>query len=86
MAAVGPDDQFATMVSLPFCVAHTVRGLACRRGFFPSQAGMWTGEGNNLSVAGRWRVGVLIEQATDSLEVPLEVQTMRAAPMEPGHP
>ncbi|MGH2530584.1 MAG: copper resistance protein CopC [Actinomycetota bacterium] len=51
-----------------------------------SQAGMWTGEGTNLSVAGRWRVGVLIEQAADSLEIPLEVQTMGAAPMEPGHP
>lgn len=51
-----------------------------------SQAGMWTGEGTNLSVAGTWRVGVLIEQAADSLEISLEVQTMGAAPMESGHP
>jgi nitrogen fixation protein FixH len=51
--------------------------------------GRWTGQGTNLSVTGTWRVGVLIEQAANSLEVPLEVQT-RAPPQTitiiPGNP
>jgi nitrogen fixation protein FixH len=37
--------------------------------------GVWESRGANLSVDGRWRVGVLVEQAADSVEVPLEVRT-----------
>lgn len=43
--------------------------------------GLWRGEGTNLSIGGTWRVGVLIEQAADSLEIPLELKT-RTAPQE----
>jgi copper transport protein len=37
--------------------------------------GRWQGQGTNLSVGGTWRVGVLIQQAADSKEIPLELKT-----------
>jgi copper transport protein len=53
--------------------------------------GTYAGAGPNLSFAGRWRIGVLIERAGDSVEVPLDVET-REPPQfvsvlrPPGHP
>lgn len=54
--------------------------------------GRWRAQGTNLSLGGTWRVGVLIEQAADSQEIPLKVET-RAPPQEvqvieggPGQP
>lgn len=43
-------------------------------------AGTWVGRGTNLSVPGTWDVGVLIEQAADSLQVNLELATHEAEP------
>jgi len=39
------------------------------------EAGVWTAQGTNLSVAGRWDVGVLVEQEADSLQVDLRLET-----------
>jgi copper transport protein len=39
------------------------------------EEGQWRGQGTNLSVGGTWRVGVLIEQAADSQEIALELET-----------
>jgi copper transport protein len=44
-----------------------------------AEEGLWRGQGTNLSVGGAWRVGVLIQQATDSQEIPLELRTRTAA-------
>ena len=56
-----------------------------------SEEGIWRGQGVNLATSGTWRVAVLIEQAADSLEVPLEL-TAREPPQKitrseiPGEP
>lgn len=42
--------------------------------------GTWVGRGTNLSVGGTWSIGVLIEQATDSLQVNLELETRETQP------
>ena len=41
--------------------------------------GVWRGQGTNLSVGGTWRVGVLIQQAADSQEIPLDLKTRAPA-------
>lgn len=41
--------------------------------------GRWRGQGTNLSVGGTWRVGVLIQLAADSQEIPLQVRTRAPA-------
>lgn len=41
--------------------------------------GRWRGQGTNLSVGGTWRVGVLIQRAADSQEIPLQVRTRAPA-------
>jgi copper transport protein len=41
--------------------------------------GRWRGQGTNLSVGGTWRVGVLIQEAADSEEIPVEVKTRAPA-------
>jgi copper transport protein len=53
---------------------------------------VWIGQGTNLSVGGTWEVGVLVEGATDSIQIPVEIET-RAPPQEiqvidggPGQP
>jgi len=39
----------------------------------------WRGSGGALSIEGRWNVTVLVQSATDAVEVPLELQTARRA-------
>ena len=43
----------------------------------PSES--YVGSGPNISFDGRWRVTVLIERSGDSVEVPLELETLRRA-------
>jgi copper transport protein len=45
-----------------------------------SDDGSYAGAGPNLSFAGRWRVGVMIERGGNSVEVPLDVATREPAP------
>jgi hypothetical protein len=47
---------------------------------------VYRGDGLNLSLAGRWRVGVLIERGTDSFEIPLQIATSCATRAIPGDP
>ncbi|HEX6207572.1 MAG TPA: copper resistance protein CopC [Actinomycetota bacterium] len=44
------------------------------------EPGLWRGEGTNLSVAGTWRVGVLIQQPDDAVRLELELETSGAEP------
>jgi hypothetical protein len=37
--------------------------------------GVYGGRGSNLSLDGRWTVTVILQQATDSFEIPLELET-----------
>jgi copper transport protein len=52
----------------------------------------WVGQGTNLSVGGAWTIGVLVEQAADSIQIPVEIEA-RVPPQEiqvieggPGQP
>lgn len=47
---------------------------------------VYRGDGLNLSLAGRWRVGVLIERGTDSIEIPLQIATPCVTRAIPGDP
>jgi copper transport protein len=47
---------------------------------------VYRGEGLNLSLAGRWRVGVLIERGTNTLEIPLQIATACVTRAIPGDP
>jgi copper transport protein len=47
---------------------------------------VYRGEGLTLSLTGRWRVGVLIERGTDSIEVPLQIATTCVTRVIPGDP
>lgn len=38
------------------------------------EMGIWHGEGTTLSLPGTWRIGVLVQQPADSVEVPLELE------------
>ena len=57
-----------------------------------AQDDIWVGQGTNLSVEGSWDVEVLVEQATDSIQIPVEL-IVRPQPQEiqvieggPGQP
>ena len=39
-----------------------------------AEAGVWRGQGTNLSAPGTWRIGVLIQQADDSVRLELELE------------
>jgi len=43
-----------------------------------NSAGLYQGEGSNISLDGRWAVVVVVEHQTQSVEVPLELTTVRA--------
>jgi len=47
---------------------------------------VYRSDGLNLSIAGRWRVGVLIERGTNSLEIPLQIATACVTRAIPGDP
>jgi hypothetical protein len=47
---------------------------------------VYRGNGLNLSLAGRWRVGVLIERGTNALEIPLQIATTCVTRAIPGDP
>jgi hypothetical protein len=40
----------------------------------------WSGQGSQLSLAGRWNVTALVEAAHDAVEVPMELTTRRVPP------
>ncbi|HEX6263575.1 MAG TPA: copper resistance protein CopC [Actinomycetota bacterium] len=44
------------------------------------EPGLWRGEGTNVSVAGTWRIGVLIQQPADSVRLELGLETKGAEP------
>jgi copper transport protein len=54
----------------------------------PAGPGRYEAEGANLSLAGRWEVTAVVEQAADSQEIPLELATQCGAQEvpEPGRP
>jgi hypothetical protein len=57
----------------------------------PGADGTWAGSGPNLRFDGRWRVTVLVERASDSVAVPLELDVPAPAPqlsavLVPGRP
>ncbi|MGH2683620.1 MAG: copper resistance protein CopC [Actinomycetota bacterium] len=86
----------ARMVSLRFTLPERPGVGVSELELSEGREGVWRGTGTNLSLPGTWRVGVLIEQAADSLEVPLEVETGaphdapdhsgEVIPGGPGHP
>ena len=52
----------------------------------PREPGRWGARGTNLSLAGAWSVGVLIEQAADSRQVNLELATRQEVQVIEGGP
>lgn len=55
-----------------------------------SEDGVYQADGSNLSIGGPWRVTAVVQQATDSAEVPLEMATvcsaLRIEAAEPDQP
>ena len=45
-----------------------------------AEAGVWRGQGTNLSAPGTWRIGVLIQQAADSVRLELELEARGEEP------
>lgn len=49
-----------------------------------TKAGVYEGDGPNLSLGGPWTVTVIIQKTTDSFEIPLELQTRCRTQAVPG--
>jgi copper transport protein len=52
----------------------------------PQDEGRYRATGSNLSIGGPWEVTILVQQGTDSVEVPLTVATLCEALEIPGEP
>jgi hypothetical protein len=70
----------ARSVTLRFSLPERADVGASELGLEQVEPGLWRGQGTNLSVAGTWRVGVLIQQAADSTQIELDLETRTVEP------
>jgi copper transport protein len=65
----------ATAVSLAFTLPTRPDVGASRLDLEPQGGGVWSAQGTNLSIDGRWNVVVTVQGASGAVQVPLQVQT-----------
>jgi nitrogen fixation protein FixH len=65
----------ARLVTLRFSLPGRPDVGASELPLAPVAPGLWEARGTNLSVPGTWRVGVLVQEAADSLEIPVALAT-----------
>ncbi len=69
----------AQRVALQFSFLGTAEVAPSTLEMDPTDDGLYEGAGSNLSIGGPWKVAALVQQGTDSVEVPLEFATLCTA-------